>query len=182
MTSTVPARGLICLLLLCGGCRTAPPLPPAPIPPDGRVGTGVVHRVLCRTRLDDLNALPRGTAYPLCSEFTLVTIRRPADWHALQARLGLDVDRTRCDLDRGIIIGILGNLGECCSTDTPLRIRAVRDYDGLAVVEASVVDGLYHPIRTAAYLELVYVPGIRAVGLLRIADRTFIYHDGAGAM
>jgi hypothetical protein len=182
MTSTLPAAGVLGLLLLCAGCLAPQPLPPDPIPPDGRAGAPVVHRVLCRTRLDDARALPRGTFYPLCPEFTLVTIRRPADWQALQLHLGLDLDRTRCDLERGMIIGVLGNLGECCSTHSPLRIRAVRSYDGLAVVETSVADGLYHPVRTAAYLELVYVPGIRSVGMLRIADRTFVFRNDAGAM
>lgn len=156
------------------GCAAASP-PPAEIPVWQLAHAEPVKpRVLGRARVSPDRPLPEHLIQPLCEEFALVIITRPADWADVRRRLRLDRAPLDVDLSQGMIVGILANVGECPRDTWPIQLQTVRTYSGEGWVEARFCAGFYYPLVTAGYLELAYVPGLRTVRMVHIANRTFM--------
>ncbi len=139
-------------------------------------GEPVKPRLLGRTRLNQDRPLPDHLIQVLSSEFSLVTITRRADWVSIGRRTRLPALGPEVDLTRGMIVGILANVGESATGKWPISLRVVRTHAGQGWIEADFASGLYYPVQTAGYLELVYVPGLRAVQRVGINDRIFVIH------
>jgi hypothetical protein len=129
-----------------------------------------------RSRISYDRPLPDHVVHYLSDEFSLVTIKRRSDWLSLQRRARLPETLREVDLSRGMIVGLLANVGESANDRWPVVIDSVRTRDGHGWLEATFVPGLYYPLRTAGYLELVYVPGLRSIRRVQIDKRTFIIH------
>lgn len=136
--------------------------------------------VLGRARVPFDRPLPDHLIQDLSSEYVLVRITRPTDWAEIRGRFHLPEPRIPLDFDRGAIVGILAKVGERAEPGWPIRVLAVRTHSGVAWIEASFASGLYYPLRTAAYLELVYAPGLKQVGLVRINSRMFVLGSAFG--
>lgn len=136
----------------------------------------VKPRLIARARVRYDKPLPVHLTQPLCDEFALITITEPADWADVQSLLHLDPVRPDLDLDHGAIIGIQANVGEYSTDAWPIRLQAVRTRSAAGWVEAWFAPGLYYPLSTAGYLELVYVLGLRTVRRVEISpgSRSFI--------
>ena len=156
------------------GCAAAPP-PPAEVPVwQLAYAEPIKPRLLGRARVSYDRPLPEHLTQPLCEEFSLVIITQPADWADMRRRLQLDRAPLDLDLSQGVIVGILANVGECPRDTWPIHLQAVRTCSGEGWVEARFSAGFYYPLVTAGYLELAYVPGLRTVRMVRIANRTFM--------
>lgn len=126
-----------------------------------------------RTRVSYDRRLPARVTQPLSDLFTLVNIDREEDWDALRRSLGLGQPTEPMDLSKGSIVGILANVGEPADNVWPILLRTVRVKAGYGWVDAEFAPGLYYPLKTAGYLELAYVPGLRHVRTIRINHHTF---------
>lgn len=126
-----------------------------------------------RTRVSYDRRLPQRITQPLSDLFTLVDIDRQEDWNALRRSLGIPAPAQPVDLSKGSIVGILANVGEPADNIWPIELRTVRVKAGCGWIEAEFAPGLYYPLRTAGYLELAYVPGLRHVRMIRINHHTF---------
>ena len=163
------------------GCA-APSLPPAEVP-DWQLAHGelVKPRLLGRGRVSHDRPLPEHLTQRLCEEFSLVTITQPADWADMRRRLQLDRAPLDLDLSQGVIVGILANVGESPRDTWPIQLQAVRTCSGEGWLEARFAAGFYYPLLTAGYLELAYVPGLRTVRMVRIANRTFVIRSATSS-
>lgn len=167
--------GLLLALPLVPGCRT-------PIAEDLEVATWQLANAepvepvfIGRGRLRDDHPLPDHLVQRLCDEFALITIARQTDFASVQSRARLPAELpAEVNLADGLIVGILATVGESASGRWPISLQAVRSRDGEGWIEATFDSGVYHPIRTAGYLELAYVPRLRAVRFVRINQRTFV--------
>lgn len=127
-----------------------------------------------RSRLSPNTPLPRHLIRNLSEEFDLVTIRTVADWRNFQQIVRLNSTPPDVDLTRGMIVGLVARVGEPARADWPIRFQAVREMSGTGLMEINFTPGLYHPVQTAAFLDLVYIPSLRHVQTVRINRRTFI--------
>jgi hypothetical protein len=134
---------------------------------------------IARTRVDVDQELPARVAQRLSDEFTLICIRETADWAELRRQLQLPPPPPGVDLSRGSIVGILAQVGEAAQPQWPILLQTVRTRSGLGWIDASFVPGVYYPIRTAGYLELVYVPDLQTIGMVQINNRSFMFPTGA---
>lgn len=134
---------------------------------------------LVRTRVSFDRPLPPRLTQELCPEFLLITVNRPADWAELRRRLDLPDNPVPMDFSRGMIVGIQANVGEFAERPWPIRVETVRIRTGTGRVEASFAPGLYYPLQTAGYVELVYVPGLQQISMVCVNHRTFLLHSSA---
>jgi len=133
----------------------------------------VAPMLIGRTRVSYDRRLPTRVTQPLSDLFTLVNIDREEDWDAFRHSFGLRQPTEPMDLSKGSIVGILANVGEPADNVWPILLQTVRVKAGYGWVDAEFAPGLYYPLRTAGYLELAYVPGLRHVRMIRINQHTF---------
>ncbi len=135
---------------------------------------------LGRARISFDLPLPPGLIEELSPEFTLLVIRRQADWEALRRSVGLSTG-PEPDLSAGAIVGLIAWVGESAETGWPVRVTGVRALEGTAWLDAEFAPGLYYPLRAPGYLDLCYVPGLLSVGVVRINHRVFVIHPAVPA-
>jgi len=134
-------------------------------------GGQVQFRLVARVRVHPDRPLPGHLVQRLAPEYSLVVVHRAADWQEVQRRLGFSAEGVR--LSDGPIVGLLAEVGEKMDGRWPLQLVSVRAVDGVGLVEASFLHGLYYPLQTAGYLELAQVRGVQAVGAVQINSRLF---------
>jgi hypothetical protein len=127
-----------------------------------------------RGRLSFDRPLPAHLVQELSPEFSLVTIRTAKDWEDVQRRLHLPALPAGVDLSQGSIVGLLANVGESMEGRWPIHLRCLRRCGSEGSLEATFASGLYYPVLTAGYVELVYAPGIRNISLVSIDKRRFV--------
>jgi hypothetical protein len=127
-----------------------------------------------RGRLSFDRPLPAHLVQELSPEFSLVTIRTAKDWQDVQRRLHLPGLPAGVDLSQGSIVGLLANVGESMEGRWPIHLRCLRRCGTEGSLEAAFTPGLYYPVLTAGYVELVYAPGISTINLVSIDNRRFI--------
>lgn len=126
----------------------------------------------CRVDLD--RQVPANLVTPLCEEFSLVLVSHEADWLLLCSRCQLTGASRSLDFQNGAVVGLIANVGECAWQDWPIHLQVARVLDGEGLLEFSFSGGIYYPVRTAGYLELAYIPGLRSVQRVRVGRRDFI--------
>lgn len=126
-----------------------------------------------RGRISFDRPLPARLVQRLSEEFDLIVIRQPAEWEVVQRQLQLPDLPRDCDLQRGCVLGIAAHVGRPVGHVWPIRILAVRTLEGTARIEAALAEGLYQPLLTAAFVDLVYVTGVRRVASVQINTRQF---------
>ena len=129
-----------------------------------------------RARLNPNTPLPGHLIQNLSDEFDLVTIRTDAEWRNLHQNICLNSPPPTFDLSRGMIVGLLARVGEPARAEWPIQFQVVREMAGVGLIEITFSPGLYHPVETAAFLDLIYIPSLRHVQTVRINRRTFIIH------
>ncbi len=129
---------------------------------------------LCRVRVSFDHPLPKTLTRKLSDEFTLVTIQHPDDWKSFIQRFHLQISPSKLNLEKGTIVGLLAQVGESANHQWPIEIDTVRCYSGYGRLKANFLPGIYHPLKTAAYLELIYVPDIKHIHTILINRRMFI--------
>jgi hypothetical protein len=134
----------------------------------------VVPLVVGRSRIDSVDSLPGHLTQRLCPEFTLVVVARRSDWRAVRDRFGFEQLPPEADLSKGVILGLVAEVGEAADGGWPIALERVRTVEGQGSVEAGFMGGIYYPVRTAGYLELAYVPGLRRVRTIRVGHRSFV--------
>ena len=103
-----------------------------------------------------------------------MVIRKRSDWRTIRDRFGFDPLPAEADLSKGVVLGLIAEVGEATHDVWPVTLEQVRAVDGQGWVEAGFIGGIYYPVRTAGYLELAYVPGLRMVRTIRVGHRGFV--------
>lgn len=129
---------------------------------------------LGRSRVDVDRQVPANLVTPLCEEFSLLLVGDETSWSLLCSRCQLHTALHSLDFDNGAVVGLIADVGECASGDWPIRLQVVRVLDGEGWLEFSFGGGIYYPVKTAGYLELAYVPGLRSVQTVQVGRRSFI--------
>ena len=156
------------------GCRTATPTP-IEVPTWQLAGAEPVKpTILARARASFDRPLPDHLVQELAPEFSLITITRPNDWADVCRQLHVQPAQNVVDFARGMVVGILANVGQRAESGWPIHLTQVRTVSGVGWLDVVFAPGLYHPLKTAAYVELAYVPDLRAVSRVRIGQRTFV--------
>jgi hypothetical protein len=132
-----------------------------------------------RGRLSFDRPLPAHLLQDLCPEFTLVVIKSAKDWQDVQHRLQLPAPLPNIDLAQGSIVGLVANVGESMDDRWPITFRCLRRRGTEGSLEATFSPGVYYPMLTASYVDLVYAPGIRTIGLVAIDNRRFVIRSTA---
>lgn len=127
-----------------------------------------------RARLNPNASLPGHLIQNLSDEFDLVTIRSDSDWQGFQKIVRPTSYPPVVDLRRGMILGVVARVGEPARSEWPIHIQAVRESCGAALIEINFTSGLYHPVQTSPFIELVYIPVTCQIHTVRINRRTFI--------
>lgn len=133
---------------------------------------GLTH--VARLRISYEQPLPSRITQPLAREFTLVCITKSDDYENLRSQYELPALSADIDLDQGLLVGILADVGEAADHSWPIHFKAARAVEGVGWLEISFTPGLYYPLKTAGYLELVYIPTMHSVQIIHINRRTFI--------
>lgn len=145
--------------------------------PDRKYATSAdeepVPEIIGRIRVGANITLPPEMLQPLSESYTLLCIHEPEDWRNLCLHLEQPDWINQADLARGGVVGILADIGESASGDWPVHISSCRTQAGDGFVEADFTPGLYYPLKTAAYLELVFIPGLRSVSMVRVGQHTY---------
>jgi len=127
-----------------------------------------------RGRLSFDRPLPPHLVQELSPEFSLITIRTAKDWQDVQRRLRLPGLPAGVDLSQGSIVGLLASVGESMDGRWPIHLQCLRRCGTEGSLEAAFSFGLYYPVLTAGYIELVYAPGINNISMVSIDKRRFI--------
>ena len=127
-----------------------------------------------RGRLSYDRPLPAHLLQELCPEFSLVVIRTAKDWADVRHRLPLPPPPPSVDLSQGSIVGLVATVGECMDDRWPINLRCLRRCGTEGSLETAFTPGVYYPVLTASYVDLVYAPGIRTIGLVAIDNRRFV--------
>jgi hypothetical protein len=171
------AAGLMCwaaLQLVWAGCA-APGQSVAPVPAWELAGAEpFVPIPVGQARISFDRPLPGHLVQELSPEYALVVIRSAQDWADVQRRLHLPAAPPAVDLTQGCIVGLVAHVGENLDGRWPIHLRYLRRRGNQGSLEASFTPGLYYPLLTAGYVDLVYAPGIRNIGLVSIDHRQFI--------
>jgi hypothetical protein len=128
---------------------------------------------LAQVRVSPDRPLPAHVVQRLCPEYALVVVSRPADWEEICRRLALPEALQTIDLNTGPVIGLLAEVGENAEDKWPVRILSIRNTHGQGILEVSFQQGLYYPLRTAGYLELVKITGTTSITTVQINFREF---------
>ena len=161
--------GLLACCVGCAGQHGGPALVPTA---DLAAAPAAATQPVARGRISFEHPLPAALVTPLDDQYSLVLIRRGSELLRVLRDLGL-VPAVAIDLSRGVVVGVLAEVGENPDGECPSNIREVRLLSGVAAVESDVRPGVYYPLRGPGYLELIYVPGLRLVQSVRIGPRLF---------
>lgn len=142
-------------------------------------GRLVVPSVLGRARITADESLPDRLVQRLSDEFALVSIRSPRDWREIRDRFGFEPLTSDTELAHGMVVGLIANIGESAQNRWPIRVGGARLVDGAGWMDFEFHGGIYHPVRTAGYLVLAYVPGLRSIQAVRVGQRSFVIRSGA---
>jgi len=129
---------------------------------------------VCRARLSYDRPLPAHLLQELCPEYSLVVIRTDGDWADVRRRLQCSSSGPDLDLSRGSIVGLVANVGESMDRHWPIHLRTLRRIGTEGFLQAAFTPGVYYPLITASYVDLVYAPGVRTVSLVGIDNRRFV--------
>ncbi|MGQ9652008.1 MAG: hypothetical protein ACUVXJ_18040 [Phycisphaerae bacterium] len=129
---------------------------------------------LGRYRVDVDRQVPANLVTPLCEEFSLVLASHETDWSLLCSRCQITGASRSLDFRNGAVVGLIANVGECAWHDWPIHLQVARVLNGEGLLEFSFNGGIYYPLRTAGYLELAYVAGLKSVQHVRVGRRDFI--------
>jgi len=129
--------------------------------------------ILGRARVSFDRPLQSHLVQTLSPEFSLITIAQRDDWEEVRRRLQLQPTPPLFDLSSGLIVGILADVGEYAVDGWPIHLTEGRSVGGIGWIEASFTAGLYYPLKTASYVELAFIPGLRAVSVVQINHRMF---------
>jgi hypothetical protein len=162
------------MLLFVAGCSSLIHSPSVTEITDWRKAPQVKPVNLGRVRVSPDQPLPESIIRKLSDQFTLVCVNRNDRWKKLAQRFHLSNSAIRINLNKGIIVGILAEVGKPATHQWPIRINRIHNYSGYGLLSAHFVPGIYHPLKTAGYLDLVYLPGVRQIHTIRINRQTFI--------
>lgn len=84
------------------------------------------------------------------------------------------------DFANGAVVGLIADVGECASPDWPTQLQVARVLNGEGWLEFSFTGGIFYPIKTAGYLDLAYVPGLKSVQMVQVGRRSFILRPSGG--
>lgn len=110
----------------------------------------------------------------LCTEFALLEIYTEEDFNDFCNKIGLAPDQAHPDLETGALVGIIAAVGEQMGDRWPVAVETIRVHQGAGWIKARFRPGTYYPLSTAAYCDLVYVPGLKEVLAVEINRRTFL--------
>ncbi len=130
-------------------------------------------RSLVRMRVDPDRTIPEEMLQPLCDEYALVLVRNRQQWESLAQALDVPPFRSRANFQNGMIVGILARVGESAETQWPAVLQEARIRDGLGWLIVYFHKGVYYPVHTAGYLELVYIPRLERIRRVDINTRRF---------
>jgi len=180
-------RAIAAIICLTGlqlawfGCA-APGQPVAPVPTwELASAEPFVPIPVGQARISFDRPLPGHLVQELSSEYALIMIRSSQDWADVQRRLHLPPAPPAVDLTQGCIVGLVAHVGESLDGQWPIRLRCLRRCGTQGSLEASFTPGLYYPLQTAGYVDLVYAPGIRNIALVTIDHRQFIIRHPTAA-
>jgi hypothetical protein len=128
---------------------------------------------ITRVRVSFDRPLTANLVQELSPEYSLVSIRNVSEWAEVRRHLKLPAPRTPPNFQTGMVVGIMAWVGERADDAWPIRIDSVRTVSGVGWMKVSFLPGLYYPLRTAGYLELLYVDGLRGVSTIHINSRLF---------
>jgi hypothetical protein len=168
--------GLFSLLvaLAPGGCAASFKARSTPIPTWELAEAQPARTItLARIRIPLDHPIPTELMQPLCEEYALLMIESPRAWGRLAEDLELPDLPPEADLHKGMIVGLLADVGEASDATWPITIEEARVQEGLGWLIADFHRGIYYPLKTASYLELAYVPGMRRVRRIDINNRRF---------
>lgn len=146
------------LFTSCAAERAAPRATVAPVPSAG--GSSGTQRVF----VSDPDALQSLTA-PLNARAALLEVRNLKEWRMLEratTKLGPPPD-----FHRGIVLGIVADLGTPLRAEWPISIDAVRPLGLDAMLCTSLRADSYLP-DGAMFVEFVHIPGLR--GRVRVVE------------
>ncbi len=168
--------GVVAATMLQGCSQWAPSGTPATEVPAwelARAEPSTIHP-LARARVALEQQIPRQVVTPLCDEFALVLITDAANWAAVRSRCRLSSAPEHLDFARGAVVGLVASVGERPSERWPVGLGVARVLGGEGWLEFTFEPGLYHPVKTAGYLDLAYVPGLKVVRMVNIGRRSFV--------
>jgi len=111
----------------------------------------------------------------LCDQYDLIQIRTPQRWRLFCDQTNLTEATAPLDFTRGSVVGLIARVGEPADGGWPTAISEVRMLsDGTAWVRSQFRAGLYRPVLTDSYCNLIYVKGLRRVFLVEINRRAFL--------
>lgn len=137
-------------------------------------------RPLGRCRVDVNRQIPASLITPLCEEFSLVLVSDEPSWSMLCSRCYLTPAPRTLDFANGAVVGLIADVGECASRDWPTQLQVARVLDGEGWLEFSFTGGIFYPVKTAGYLDLAYVPGLKSVQMVQVGRRSFILRPSHG--
>jgi hypothetical protein len=170
------SSALLALLIVCGptGCAAPPQARSTPIPTWELAEAQPTPMItLARLRVPLEHQIPKSFIQPLCPEYALVIIESDAEWKRLRERIDLIDAMPEVDLRRGMIVGLMADVGEASEPVWPISFEEARVQDGLGWLTALFHRGIYYPVKTAPYLEIAYVPRMRRVRRVDINNRSF---------
>lgn len=128
---------------------------------------------LARVRVPLDHRFSENLIQPLCTEYSLLLIETAKDWEQLQSDIEVPDLPPEADLRMGMIVGLLAEVGEASDAGWPVTLQEARVRNGAGWLIAQFRRGLYYPVKTAAYLELIYVPRMQRVRRVDINNRSF---------
>ncbi len=134
-------------------------------------------RRIARVRIPYDAKLPDAVTQPLMDQFALVVISRPSEWASVRQQLDLDASPEELDFEAGLVVGIIGAVGEPATVAWPIRIEKARVREGVGQLEIEFVAGIYYPLQSAAFLELAYIPQVRSIRNVRINQQMYRIQD-----
>jgi len=126
-----------------------------------------------RGRLVSPGALSGDIVTRLNEAFDLVVLREAGQWLRLWAAVGEPVAPAAPDFSLGVVVGLVARVGQPVDGSWPVEVGAIRLLRGVGCVEGRISAGLYYPLVGPAFVELVYVPGLVRVRMVRLGQEQF---------
>jgi len=129
---------------------------------------------LGQTRIPFDCLIPQHLTLRLSDEFTLIAITNHKDWLAFARLIHFPEQHVKHDLHRGMIVGIVAEVGEAINDKWPIHIESASIKSGQGNLVFLFSSGYFHPIITDGYLELAYIPDLQEIRLVQINQRRFL--------
>ena len=130
-------------------------------------------KIFVEGRINYDRPLPTYLTQRLSDQFVLVTIRGTKEWEYVWRRLHMSGTPPQLDFFGGMVVGILADVGEFSEKTSPIQIDSIQAQGGMGIINANLMTGVYYPLKTAHYVRLVYVPGVKTIRLVRINQSSF---------